>query len=273
MRSHQPPARRGRGIAERHARRARRGGDRQASALLRPTRWLTQTACGCSPAPASRPSPSCPSPACTSCCGRFSTVPASCPTCRQRRCAAPSGCRPHASRTASWSRSRCWGCSTAVADDEPLLCVVDDAHWLDDASAEALVFVARRLQADRIALIIAAREGDARRFERRDFPSWCSAACRAPRPAPSWTARCLAPCATTWSAPPAGNPLALLELPTALTEEQRAGTRSARGIPLTEPHRARLPGPRRAAAPSLHGACCSSLRPTTTATRAPSCAP
>ena len=37
------------------------------------------------------------------------------------------------------------GLLTAVADDEPLLCVVDDAHWLDGASAEALVFVARRL--------------------------------------------------------------------------------------------------------------------------------
>jgi hypothetical protein len=57
------------------------------------------------------------------------------------------------------------GLLTAVADDEPLLCVVDDAHWLDAASADALVFVARRVQADPVAPLFAAREGDARRFE------------------------------------------------------------------------------------------------------------
>src|SRR5918992_2761300 len=33
---------------------------------------------------------------------------------------------------------------TAVADDQPLVCVVDDAHWLDRASADALLFAARR---------------------------------------------------------------------------------------------------------------------------------
>jgi predicted ATPase len=33
-----------------------------------------------------------------------------------------------------------------AAEQRPLLCLVDDAHWLDDASADALVFVARRLE-------------------------------------------------------------------------------------------------------------------------------
>jgi DNA-binding CsgD family transcriptional regulator len=46
------------------------------------------------------------------------------------------------------------------ADGGPLLCVVDDAHWLDRASAEALVFAARRLQAEGVALIFATRDGD-----------------------------------------------------------------------------------------------------------------
>src|SRR5438309_1114209 len=45
-----------------------------------------------------------------------------------------------------------------VAGERPLLCVVDDAQWLDRASAQALAFAARRLLADRVALIFAARE-------------------------------------------------------------------------------------------------------------------
>ena len=44
-----------------------------------------------------------------------------------------------------------------VSDDAPVLCVVDDAHWLDRASAETFTFVARRLLADRVALVFATR--------------------------------------------------------------------------------------------------------------------
>jgi DNA-binding CsgD family transcriptional regulator len=46
-----------------------------------------------------------------------------------------------------------------VADERPLVCVVDDAHWLDRVSAQTLAFVARRLLAERIALVFAVREG------------------------------------------------------------------------------------------------------------------
>jgi predicted ATPase len=42
----------------------------------------------------------------------------------------------------------------------PLLAVVDDAHWLDQASTRALAFVARRLLAEKIALVFAARQVD-----------------------------------------------------------------------------------------------------------------
>jgi GMP synthase-like glutamine amidotransferase/tetratricopeptide (TPR) repeat protein len=44
---------------------------------------------------------------------------------------------------------------TAAADDNPLLIVVDDAHLLDDASAEGIAFIAQRLRIDGIALVIA----------------------------------------------------------------------------------------------------------------------
>src|SRR5580700_9720464 len=45
-----------------------------------------------------------------------------------------------------------------AAERQPLLCVVDDAQWLDRASAQALAFVARRLLAEPAALVFAARE-------------------------------------------------------------------------------------------------------------------
>jgi DNA-binding CsgD family transcriptional regulator len=45
-----------------------------------------------------------------------------------------------------------------VAEERPLLCVVDDAQWLDDASALALAFVARRLLAESIAVVFVTRE-------------------------------------------------------------------------------------------------------------------
>jgi DNA-binding CsgD family transcriptional regulator len=45
-----------------------------------------------------------------------------------------------------------------VAEDAPLLCLVDDAHWLDRVSAQTLAFVARRLLAERVALVFAVRE-------------------------------------------------------------------------------------------------------------------
>src|SRR5919202_2851977 len=50
-----------------------------------------------------------------------------------------------------------------VADDEPLVCVVDDAQWLDRMSAQVLEFVARRLLAERIALVFGVREPNGQR--------------------------------------------------------------------------------------------------------------
>ncbi len=54
-----------------------------------------------------------------------------------------------------------------VAEDGPLLCTVDDAQWLDQASAQVLAFVARRVAAERVVLMFALRDpggGDASAF-------------------------------------------------------------------------------------------------------------
>ena len=58
------------------------------------------------------------------------------------------------------------GLLSEAAEEQPLLCVVDDAQWLDRESARALGFLARRLLADRIALALrdARSGGPARRL-------------------------------------------------------------------------------------------------------------
>jgi len=48
---------------------------------------------------------------------------------------------------------------TEASRDRPLVCVVDDAHWLDDASTRTLAFVARRLASDAVVLVLATRAG------------------------------------------------------------------------------------------------------------------
>jgi DNA-binding CsgD family transcriptional regulator len=57
-----------------------------------------------------------------------------------------------------------------LAEQRPVLAVVDDAHWLDDASAAALQFVARRLDSERVAVLFAARDGDVRVFDSSGLP-------------------------------------------------------------------------------------------------------
>lgn len=57
-----------------------------------------------------------------------------------------------------------------AATSTPVLCLVDDAQWLDTASADALTFVARRIQAEGIAMLFAARDGALRPFEAAGLP-------------------------------------------------------------------------------------------------------
>ena len=50
------------------------------------------------------------------------------------------------------------GLLSVVAEDRPLVCLVDDGQWLDRASAQALAFVARRLLAESVAMVFSVRE-------------------------------------------------------------------------------------------------------------------
>ena len=49
----------------------------------------------------------------------------------------------------------------AASADQPLLCIVDDAQWLDQVSVQTLAFVARRLLAEPVAIVFAARDSGA----------------------------------------------------------------------------------------------------------------
>jgi DNA-binding CsgD family transcriptional regulator len=125
----------------------------------------------------------------------------------------------------------------AAAEEGPLLCLIDDAQFLDAASAEALVFSARRLAAEPVAMLFAAREGEARTFAAPGLPELVLEGLAA-EPA-AQLLRASAPAAADpvreWLLAEAeGNPLALLELPSGLSEGQlhgRAGLPEA--IPLS----------------------------------------
>lgn len=114
-----------------------------------------------------------------------------------------------------------------AAEDSPVLVVVDDAHWLDDTSAAALLFVARRLQAERVALLFAARDRDVRRFDAGDLPNLLLGELRAD------DADALVTAVTGVRVPrdvldrlvdgTGGNPLALVEVAGALSTDQLSG--------------------------------------------------
>ncbi len=118
------------------------------------------------------------------------------------------------------------GLLAAASARRPIVCVVDDAHWLDKPSADALVFAARRLGAERVAMLFAAREDELSRFDAEGVPELLiealddQAAARlltehVPSATPAVTARLLAEAE--------GNPLALVELPSVLSEDQLIG--------------------------------------------------
>ena len=102
---------------------------------------------------------------------------------------------------------------TTAAEDGPLVCVVDDAQWLDDASAKCLTFVARRLAEEPVAFLFAAPVGVP---ELADLPQVTLSGLSEPDARSLLTSQVLAPLDRPVRerilAEAAGNPLALLEL-------------------------------------------------------------
>src|SRR4051794_18234292 len=58
----------------------------------------------------------------------------------------------------------------AFAEDQPLAVLVDDVHWFDGSSADALQFAVRRLLAEPIAVVLAAREGESSLLDGTGLP-------------------------------------------------------------------------------------------------------
>ncbi len=125
------------------------------------------------------------------------------------------------------------GLLAEAAEEQPLVCLVDDAQWLDSASARTLAFVARRLLAEKIALVFATRElGGALTglselhigpLGRRDARALLESVL---------PTRLDQPVLERIVAETRGNPLALLELPRGLTPTELAG---GFGLPTTVP--------------------------------------
>jgi DNA-binding CsgD family transcriptional regulator len=117
------------------------------------------------------------------------------------------------------------GLLAGVAEERPLICVVEDAHWLDRASVQALAFVARRLTAESVGVIFAARTGEATELT--------GLAQLVITGLPDEEARELLCSTLHWPlddrvrdrliAETRGNPLALLELPRGLTPAELSG--------------------------------------------------
>src|SRR5215813_11121221 len=111
-----------------------------------------------------------------------------------------------------------------VAGERPLVCVIDDAQWLDQASAQALGFAARRLAADPVALVFAARDPGAQLADLPELEVTGLGDSDARALLASALAGPLDPRVRDLIvAETRGNPLALLELPRGLTPAELAG--------------------------------------------------
>ena len=125
---------------------------------------------------------------------------------------------------------------TDAAADRPVLCLVDDAQWLDQVSAEVLGFVARRLHADRVGILFTFREGEGHAAALAGLPELVVRGLPPEAAGELLAASADAPVDGRVSAQVvagvAGNPLALVELAGELTPEELSGT-----VPLAWPLR------------------------------------
>jgi DNA-binding CsgD family transcriptional regulator len=117
---------------------------------------------------------------------------------------------------------------TEAAEATTVLCVIDDAQWLDQATADALMVASRRLGADRVAVVFAARDGEGRSFAPDGVPSMALPPLTgaAAREVLTEAAGGVVPdeVADQLIGQAAGNALALVELPTTLSRDQLHGT-------------------------------------------------
>jgi DNA-binding CsgD family transcriptional regulator len=117
---------------------------------------------------------------------------------------------------------------TDAAAARPVLCLIDDAQWLDQVSIEVLGFVARRLYADRVGMVFAVREGDGQALVLAGLPELAvgGLAEEAARELLARSAGTQVDRQVGWRivADTAGNPLALVELAAELTAAELSGT-------------------------------------------------
>jgi DNA-binding CsgD family transcriptional regulator len=114
-----------------------------------------------------------------------------------------------------------------AAEDVPLVCVVDDAQWLDRPSADALTFAARRLEAEGVVLLFAARDGELRRFEAQGLDELCLTRLGTEAAGALLAEHVTGALSTEVQGRlvenAGGNPLALIELVGLLSDDQLAG--------------------------------------------------
>nr|WP_082279273.1 LuxR family transcriptional regulator [Mycobacterium colombiense] len=111
-----------------------------------------------------------------------------------------------------------------AAEEQPLVCLIDDLQWVDRASAEILAFVARRLAAEPVALIVATRapDPDLSTFPKIEVKGLVEPDARVLLDA-VLTVRLDEQVRDQLVAETLGNPLALLELPRSLDVQELAG--------------------------------------------------
>ena len=115
------------------------------------------------------------------------------------------------------------GLLAAAAEDEPVVAVVDDAQWLDAASAQAIGFAARRLGDERVAILLALREEEESVFSPAGLDQLVVRGLALDEASALLGGRIAASAARRLAELTIGNPLALLELAEDLSDAQRSG--------------------------------------------------